>query len=84
MPGRQAGMPAPHYNRGMVQGDERFCDGCRQKLPGQSKLSRQVVQKAEAEAFGTSGDPNDDGTVTIDLCLNCRVIRSNQPKHGYS
>lgn len=68
----------------MVQDGERFCDGCGQKLPGQSKLARQAVPKPEAEALGAAGQPNEDGSVTIDLCLNCRVKRSNQAKHGYS
>jgi hypothetical protein len=67
----------------MLQGEERFCDGCRQKLPAKSKLSQQVVSKSEAGQMGASGATNADGTVTIDLCLDCRVKRSNQLKHGY-
>ena len=67
----------------MLQGEERVCDGCRQKLPARSKLSQQVVARAEAEAFGATGIANADGTVTIDLCLNCRVVRANRIKHGY-
>jgi hypothetical protein len=28
-------------------------------------------------------EENTDGTVTVDLCLNCRVQRANRLKHGY-
>jgi hypothetical protein len=68
----------------MLQGQERLCDGCGQKLPRQSKLSQQAVPKTEAGAMGAEGQENPDGTVTIDLCLNCRVARANRIKHGYS
>jgi hypothetical protein len=61
--------------------DGRYCDGCGQKLPPGSRLSLQVVSKEEAGALGAPGVENTDGTVTIDLCLNCRVQRSNRIKH---
>ncbi len=41
----------------------------------------QAVPKAEAEAMCARGTENPDGTVTIDLCLNCRIARSNRIKH---
>jgi hypothetical protein len=41
-----------------------------------------VVPKPEAKALGAAGVENPDGTVTIDLCLNCRVQRANRIKHG--
>ena len=67
----------------MLQGAERFCDGCGQKLPARSKLSEQAVSKEEAAQFGSAGVVNPDGTVTLDLCLQCRVTRANRLKHGY-
>ena len=67
----------------MLQDGERVCDGCGQKLPAGSKLSQQAVGKDEAQVFGAVGTENPDGTVTIDLCLNCRVVRANRRKHGY-
>lgn len=73
---------APH-NLDVLRDSERFCDGCGQKLPAGSKLGQQVVSKEEAASRGVSGTPNPDGTVTIDLCLDCRVKRANQMKHGY-
>jgi hypothetical protein len=68
----------------MLKNDGRYCDGCRQKLPPGSRLSLQAVSKDEAEALNAAGVENADGTVTIDLCLNCRVQRSNRMKHGFA
>jgi hypothetical protein len=44
----------------------------------------QVVAKEQAQAMGANGVQNADGTITIDLCLNCRVERANRIKHGYA
>ncbi len=68
----------------MLQGEERSCDGCGQKLPAGSKLSQQAVSQDEARALSAAGRANPDGTITLDLCLNCRVKRSNRIKHGYA
>jgi len=65
----------------VLKNDGRYCDGCGQKLPPGSRLSLQVVSKQEAQALGAPGVENADGTVTIDLCLNCRVARANRIKH---
>ena len=68
----------------MLKDSERFCDGCGQKLPPQSKLSQQRMSKSEATDLGVVAmEENTDGTVTVDLCLNCRVQRANRLKHGY-
>jgi hypothetical protein len=40
------------------------------------------MSKEEAQALGALGVENPDGTVTIDLCLNCRVQRSERIKRG--
>jgi hypothetical protein len=40
------------------------------------------MSKEEAEALGAAGVKHADGTVTTDLCLNCRVQRANRIKHG--
>jgi hypothetical protein len=68
----------------MLKSDGRYCDGCGQKLPPGSRLSLQVVSKEEAAAMGAGGVENTGGMVTIDLCLNCRVQRSNRIKHGHA
>jgi hypothetical protein len=68
----------------MLKDSERFCDGCGQKLPPQSRLSQQKMSKNEAMDLGVAAvEENTDGTVTVDLCLNCRVQRANRLKHGY-
>lgn len=67
----------------MLRDDERFCDGCGQKLPARSKLSQQAIAKDEAAERGVTGVQSPDGTVVIDLCLDCRVKRANRLKHGY-
>jgi hypothetical protein len=67
----------------MAGAEERHCDGCGQKLPSTSKLSQQKVSKQEAASLGASAAENPDGTVTIDLCLQCRVSRANRIKYGY-
>jgi hypothetical protein len=68
----------------VLKNDGRYCDGCGQKLPPGSRLSLQAVSKEEAEALNAAGVQNADGTVMIDLCLNCRVQRSNRIKHGFA
>jgi hypothetical protein len=65
----------------VLKSNGRYCDGCGQKLP---PGSLQAVSKEEAEALGAVGVENADGTVTIDLCLNCRVQRANRIKHGHA
>jgi hypothetical protein len=64
----------------VVKNDGKYCDGCGQKLPPGSRLSLEVMPKQEAQALGVPGVENADGTVTIDLCLNCRVQRANRKK----
>jgi hypothetical protein len=68
----------------VLRSNGRYCDGCGQKLPPGSRLSLQAVSKEEAKALGVAGVENADGTVTIDLCLNCRVQRANRIKHGHA
>jgi hypothetical protein len=68
----------------VLKSNGRYCDGCGQKLPPGSRLSLQAVSKEEAETMGAAGVENADGTVTIDLCLNCRVQRANRIKHGFA
>ena len=66
----------------MLRDGVRCCDGCGQKLPAGSKLSEQSVAREEALGIGAAGRENPDGSVSIDLCLNCRIQRANRLKHG--
>jgi len=67
----------------VLKDDARFCDGCGQRLPGKSKLSQEVVSRAEAVELGVTPE-NLEGDVIVDLCLDCRVKRGNRIKHGYA
>ncbi len=60
----------------MLREDGRFCDGCSQKLPPGAKLGQQTMSKEEAREYGSTAEENADGTVTIDLCLACRIRRA--------
>ena len=60
----------------MLREDGRYCDGCGQKLPPAAKLGQQAMSKEEAREYGSLAEENADGTVTIDLCLACRIRRA--------
>jgi hypothetical protein len=64
----------------MLREDGRFCDGCSQKLPPSAKLGQQTMSKEEAREYGSTAEENVDGTVTIDLCLACRIRRAEMRK----
>jgi hypothetical protein len=64
----------------MLKDNERYCEGCRQKLPAMSKLSRATLPQEDAGQSGWTGDLNNDGTVTIDLCLRCQIERAERLK----
>jgi len=59
----------------MEREDGRYCDGCGQKLPPAAKLGQQTMSVEEARAYGSQAPANPNGTVTIDLCLACRLRR---------
>jgi hypothetical protein len=58
----------------------RNCDGCGQPLPGSAKLARETVSREEAQEYNSNAPANPDGTVTIDLCLACRIRRAEARK----
>ena len=64
----------------MQREDGRYCDGCTQKLPPAAKLGQQTMSKEEAREYGSLAEENADGTVTIDLCLACRIRRAEMRK----
>jgi hypothetical protein len=61
----------------MVREDGRYCDGCGQPLPPGAKLGQQTMSREEAREYGSEAPENADGTVTIDLCLACRIRRAS-------
>lgn len=64
----------------MVREDGRYCDGCGQRLPPGAKLGQETVTPEEAREYGSAAPENANGTVTIDLCLACRIRRAETRK----
>jgi hypothetical protein len=64
----------------MEREDGRHCDGCGQRLPPGAKLGRQTMTPDEARKYRSAAAANPDGTVTIDLCLACRIRRAEAAK----
>lgn len=60
----------------MLREDGKYCDGCGQRLPPAAKLAQQTMSREEARQYESVAPENADGTVTIDLCLACRIRRA--------
>lgn len=56
--------------------NREICVICRQPLPPKSKLTTANVAREEAERSGRAGEPNADGTIVVDICLQCQIARS--------
>jgi hypothetical protein len=56
------------------------CVECRQPLPGMSKLTKQVVPEEEAAEKHWHGTRNEDGTITVSMCLQCQIDRAEHLK----
>jgi hypothetical protein len=39
------------------------------------------VANDEADTFHWAGERNSDSTVTVDMCLQCQITRSERAKH---
>ena len=50
------------------------------KIPASAMLGTQVMTPEEARGYGSDAPPDTDGTVTIDLCLGCRIRRAESLK----
>jgi hypothetical protein len=57
--------------------ESQSCAVCHQPLPRNSKLTLASVSREEAEQNGWTGHENPDGTVTVNMCLQCQIDRSN-------
>jgi hypothetical protein len=60
---------------------QRNCVSCGQILPSMSKMSRVPLPAAEVAQNGWPGEQNPDGTVTVDLCMQCRIVRAERLKN---
>jgi hypothetical protein len=52
------------------------CVRCGKALPPASKMSRLAVTSAEATTNQWLGEENVDGTVSVEMCLQCQILRS--------
>ena len=57
--------------------ESQRCAVCHQPLPPNSKLTLASVSREEAEQNGWTGHENPVGTVTVNMCLQCQIDRSN-------
>ena len=58
------------------------CVQCHQPLPSMSKLNKQAVPEEEAAAKGWTGTRSGDGTVIVNMCLQCQIERSERSKRS--
>lgn len=56
------------------------CVQCGQPLPPMSKLTEQQLPQAEAAERNWDGRQNPDGSVTVRMCLQCQIERSEALK----
>jgi len=65
----------------MLKDGERVCDVCGDKIPKGQKYRKSMMPAQAAALLSSTDDPdliptwtvNDDGTVTMDICLTCTV-----------
>jgi len=71
---------------------DRVCDVCGEALPTGQKFRKSTMPAHAATLLSTSNDPdltptwtvNDDGTVTMDICLSCTVSMGQLAPDGPS
>ena len=56
--------------------EPQSCVICHQPLPRNSKLTSVSVPRGEADRKEWSGQENPDGTVMVNMCLQCQIDRS--------
>ena len=64
----------------LLAGEQRSCVCCGKALPWASVMTQQSVSKAEAQQRAWPGREKPDGTVTINMCLQCQIQRSERRK----
>jgi hypothetical protein len=64
----------------MQKEDGCHCDGCGQRLPAGAKLGHETVSLEEARKYKSDAPADENGMVTIDLCLACRIRRAEKRK----
>ncbi len=76
----------------MLKDNVRVCDVCGEEIPKGQKFRKSTMSTRAANLLSESGDPdltptstvNDDGTVTMDICLTCTVAMGKLASDGPS
>jgi hypothetical protein len=58
--------------------EQRACVICGKPLPAASKMTRSAVSFVEAASKQWAGEKNNDGTVSVDMCLQCQIARADE------
>jgi len=56
------------------------CVQCEQPIPPMSKLADYALPEGEARERNWSGELNPDGTVTVRMCIQCQIQRTEAAK----
>lgn len=64
--------------------EQRTCVSCHQPLPPRSKLTLATVPQEEGERNGWTRQQDSEGTMTVDMCLQCQIDRSKSRKDARS
>ncbi len=62
--------------------DSQSCVICHQPLARTSKLTLVTVSRDEAKQKGWVGRENPDGTLTVHICLQCQIQRSDSRRQA--
>lgn len=77
----------------MLKDGKRFCDVCAEDIPKGTKYLKSTMPAQAAALLSARDDPgliptwtvNDNGTVTMDICLECEVAMGTaapgEPSH---
>jgi len=76
----------------MLKDGQRMCDVCGEHIP-KGKNYRRITTRAETAALLSAPDdadliptwtPNDDGSVTMEICLECTISMGTVAPEGSS
>ena len=60
--------------------EQQMCVRCGKPLPGSSKMTEEKVALAEAQERGWAGRAAGADAVTVAMCLQCQIMRSEDRK----
>ncbi len=60
--------------------EQRVCVRCGKGLPSMSKMTEEKVPAPETEKFGWAGRVTGPEEMTVAMCLQCQIVRSEDRK----